>query len=152
MISINNLTTVDIDENAIKQLVEKVLQGENKQEIELSIAFIGQGRMRKLNKKYRGKNRVTDVLSFSGQKIGKQKFVTPLEKTEGLGEIVICLRELKKTSQREATSFEKELFFCLIHGVLHLLGYDHEKDEESKQKMEKKQQTYLLQNIKTLTG
>jgi len=121
MIEINNLTTVSIDEEFLKKVAEKVLEGE-KAKGELSIALVGQGRIRELNKKYRGKNRVTDVLAFP---------------SNGLGEIVICLREVKKNAKRFGSSFEKELATCLIHGILHLLGYDHEK-------MEEKQKYYLL--------
>jgi len=120
MVEINNLTTVSIDEEFLKKVAEKVLEGE-KAKGELSIALVGQGRIRELNKKYRGKNRVTDVLAFP---------------SNGLGEIVICLREVKKNAKRFGSSFEKELATCLIHGILHLLGYDHEK-------MEEKQKYYL---------
>ena len=121
MIEVNNLTTVSADEEFLKKVVEKVLESENKNK-DLSIALVGQGRIRELNKKYRGKNRVTDVLAFP---------------SNGLGEIVICLREVKKNAKRFGSSFEKELATCLIHGILHLLGYDHEK-------MEEKQKYYLL--------
>lgn len=60
MIEVNNLTTVSINEEFLKEVANKVLIGENK-EGKLSIALVGQGRMRALNKKYRQKNRVTKV-------------------------------------------------------------------------------------------
>ena len=144
MIEINNLTTVSVNEETLKRIVNEVLKGEKiKQEIELSIAFIGSGRMRKLNKKYRGKNRVTDVLAFPESEILFEKFkIGPKKKIRGLGEIVICLREVKKNAKRFSTSFEKELANVLIHGLLHLLGHDHEKEKEAKE-MERKQNYYL---------
>ncbi len=148
MIEIRNLTTGQVDEDFLRKTASKVLEGEKKKGLEVSIAFIGQGRMRKLNKRYRGKNRVTDVLAFPAQKIGKEKFVTPPKHTEGLGEVVICLREVKKNAKRFASTFEKELATCLIHGILHLLGYDHEKDEKAAKEMEKKQEYYLSQIFK----
>ena len=128
MIEINNLTTNQVDEDFLKKITKIVLENEKKSESDLSIALVGQGRMRELNKKYRGKNRVTDVLSFSGN---------------GLGEIVICLREVKKNAKRFNSTFKKELATCLIHGILHLLGYDHEISEEKARLMEKKQNYYL---------
>lgn len=145
MIEINNLTTNPVDEGFLKKIVLKVLEEEGKKQQDLSIAFVGQGRIRKLNKRYRAKNRVTDVLSFSGQKIGKEKFITPPKNTEGLGEVVICLREVKKNAKKFDSSFEKELTVCLIHGILHILGYEHEKDKEQAKKMEEKQKYYLSQ-------
>ena len=140
MIEINNLTTVQIDEEFFKEITEKVLEGEKKKEADLSIALVGQGRIRELNKRYRGKNRITDILAFPDKEIG-------------LGEVVICLREVKKNAKRfsvvEETKvssspslnfvrsvFEKELARVLIHGILHLLGYDHEKSETEAKKVE----------------
>lgn len=146
MIEINNLTTNPVDEKFLKKVAEIVLKGEKKKEADLSIAFVGQGRMRELNKKYRRKNRVTDVLAFPESKLALEKFkVGPTQKIEGLGEIVICLREVKKNAKRFNSIFEKELARVLIHGILHLLGYDHEKDEDEAKKMEEKQQYYLNQ-------
>ncbi len=120
MVGINNLTTVKLDEELVKKVAKEVLEGENKGESDLSIVFVGQARMRELNKKYRGKNRATDVLSFQGN---------------GLGELVICLREVKKNAKRFNSAFEKELAKVLIHGILHLSGYEHEKSELAESKL-----------------
>jgi len=134
MIEINNLTTNPIDEEFLKKISEKVLKRERQEHPsygrvpDLSIALVGQGRIRELNKKYRGKNRVTDVLSFPGN---------------GLGEIVICLREVKKNAKRFGSTFEKELARVLIHGILHLLGYNHEVSEEKAKEMAEIQKHYL---------
>jgi len=147
MIEINNLTTLLVDENFIKKIIEIVLKGElgisKYRNIQLSIALIGQGRMREINKRYRGKNRVTDVLAFSTSKVLLEKFrIGPLKKIEGLGEIVICLREIKKNAKRFKSNFKKELARVLIHGILHLLGYEHEKSEEKAKKMKEKEESY----------
>ena len=128
MIEINNLTTVKVDEEFLKKIAQKVLENENKENKSLSIALVGQGRIRELNKRYKGKNRETDVLAFPGN---------------GLGEIVVCLREVKKNARRFDSAFEKELTRILIHGILHLLGYNHEKSEIETKKMEEKQNYYL---------
>ena len=130
MIEINNLTTTSIEEEILKKVAERILEGENKRNADLSIALVGPGRIRELNKKYRGKNRVTDVLSFPDN---------------GLGEIVICLREVKKNAKKFESSFKKELSTCLIHGILHLLGYDHEKSVEEVKKMRDREEYYLSQ-------
>lgn len=135
MIEINNLTTNPIDQDFFKKVAEEVLEGEKKRGAELSIALVGQGRIRELNKRYRGKNRVTDVLAF-----GENSKFRPIQ---GLGEIVICLREVKKNAKKFNQSFEKELTRVLIHGTLHLLGYNHEKSDREGKIMEEKENYYL---------
>jgi len=149
MIEINNLTTNSIDENFLKKVVKNILEEEGKKETNLSIVLIGSARMRKLNQRFFGKNRVTDVLAFPMSKVLIEKFkIGVLEKFLGLGEIVICPREVKKNAKRLSLTFEKELTTCLIHGILHLLGYNHEKSEKEAKKMEEKQQYYLSQLVK----
>ena len=135
MIEINNLTTSKIDKSFLKKVAKIVLIGENKEEAGLSIALVGEGRIKELNKKYRGKNRVTDVLAFNGN----SKF------NLGLGEIVICLSEVKKNAKIFGSTFKKELARVLIHGILHLLGYEHEKGGGETERMENKQEQYLKQ-------
>jgi len=134
MIEINNLTTSRVDEDFLKKTAKMVLEGEHPskgrvpEEVNLSIALVGQGRMRELNKKYRKKNRVTDVLAF------------PYSDS---GEVIVCLKEVKKNAKKYDTTFEKELSKVLIHGILHLLGYNHEKSEVQAKKMEEKENYYL---------
>ena len=129
MIEINNLTISAVDKKFLKRVAKIVLKGKDIEEVGLSIVLTGEKRMRKLNKKYRGKNKITDVLSFG----------------EGLNEIVICLSEVKKNAKKYNIAFKKELAQVLIHGILHLLGYEHEKGKKEAKKMEKKQEYYLSQ-------
>jgi len=145
MIEINNLTTIEVDEVLIKKIIKGVLAGEKSNiDSNVSVAFIGPGRMVKLNKVYRGKNRVTDVLSFEGSKVGFGKFkIGPTEKMQGLGEIVVCLREITKNARKQSIDFDTELKKIIIHGVLHLLGHDHEKSDTEAVKMENKQNNYV---------
>jgi len=152
MIEINNLTTNPVDEEFLKKVAKIVLKekhppvGRVPEEADLSIALVGQGRMRELNKKYRGKNRVTDVLAFGQNqklKIKNQKFPIIPKSELDLGEIVICPGEVKKNAKGYNLTFEKELSKVLIHGILHLLGYDHEKDKFKAKKMEEKENYYL---------
>jgi len=133
MIEINNLTGNPIDEDFFKKVAKIILEEElgipQFQKTDLSIALVGQGRIRELNRRYGGKNRPTDVLAFSNRNMG-------------LGEIVICLKEVKKNAKKYGFTFKKELTRILIHGLLHLLDYSHEKKVEIK-KMEKKENYYL---------
>lgn len=145
MIEINNLTTGAIDRKFLEKVVQTVLKGEKiKREIDLSIAFIGHERMRTINKRYRGEDRATDVLSFSEPRALLKKFKAgQIQRRQALGEIIVCSREIKKNAKRFDSTFKKELSLSLIHGVLHLLGYEHEKGGKKAKKMEEKQNYYL---------
>jgi len=161
VIEINNLTTNPVDKEFLEKVAKKVLIGENKEKLELSIVLVGQARIRKLNKKYRRKNRSTDVLSFiyrASEGSEEEEEDEVLFDHDDSGEIVICLPEVKKNAKKLKSVFRKELAKVLIHGILHLLGYDHEKSEkategeESKlssspfavaREMEEKQEHYL---------
>ncbi len=135
-IEINNLTASQIDKNFLRKVAEKVLEGPSfakasegkKKELDLSIALVGLKRIKELNKRYRKKNKTTDILSFL---------------YNGLGEIIICPQQVKKNAKRFGEVFKKELTRVLIHGILHLLGYDHEKTEKEARLMEKRQNYYL---------
>lgn len=147
MISINNLTTEQVDEEFLKRVSRGVLELEQKGDSELSIALVGQGRIRELNKKYLGKNRVTDVLSFpwtrDSETMKEKRSQTSATMGNSIGEIVICLREVKKNAKRYKSTFQKELVKVLIHGVLHLLGEEHKSSREKKDKMRKKEEYYF---------
>ena len=88
---------------------------------EITLAFLETGTMKKLNRDFRSKNKATDILSFSG--------FEPKE----LGEIALCGQIIEKQAKIHQIRPKEELGYLLIHGVLHLLGYEHEKsDKEAK--------------------
>lgn len=91
---------------------------------EISIAILSPAEIKKLNKIYRQKNKVTDVLSFN------------LDDEQILGEIVICLDQAKKQAKEKKTSLQAELKLLVVHGTLHLLGYDHEISTASAERQE----------------
>lgn len=142
MISIQNLTTssMPLDEEFIRKVIHSTLQHEGVDDIlSIDIAFVGSGTMKALNRKYNKKNRVTDVLSFSSDK----KFVTPKEGGRYGGEVVLCLSAIKKQAKRAGVSLEKELAHALIHGTLHLLGYEHESSAEAGAKMHAREEKIM---------
>jgi len=98
---------------------------------EISVAILSPAEIKKLNKIYRQKNKVTDVLSFN------------LEDEKILGEIIICLAQAKKQAQEKNISLQSELKLLLAHGTLHLLGYDHEISEREARRQEKEEQLLL---------
>jgi probable rRNA maturation factor len=91
-----------------------------------SVAFISDDRMRKLNSTFRGKDATTDVLSFSHL---ADEFETPPEGgTPNLGDIVVSAEQAAKQAIENKLSLENEIKQLILHGVLHLCGFDHETD------------------------
>lgn len=144
MIEINNLTTNPVDKEFLKKVAKKVLEEENKSEASLSIALVGQGRIRELNRKYREENRVTDVLAFPFRKRNRKEkeFIEAPLFIKCLGEVVICYPQVKKQAKILGHSIRKELTILLIHGILHLVGYS-DKTEEDRKRMEVKTERIL---------
>jgi len=142
ILEITNLTQNIIDEKFFQEIAAYVLSKEKKQGL-ISLVLVGPGRIKKLNRQYRKKNKVTDVLSFPA----KAEVFVPKDDKNFLGEIVVCLRVVKKTSRRENIPFEEELARVFIHGILHILGYDHLKPGEEKV-MIAKQEKYLEEILK----
>lgn len=137
MVAINNLTPEfgKIDENFLENIAKKIFRREKiSSKINLSIAFVKPSEIKRLNQKYRKKNKATDVLSF-GNLNKQENFFEP--------EIVICLKEVKKNAERAKEPFQTELARVLIHALLHLLGWEHEKGRVAAQKMLQKQEEYL---------
>ena len=138
MAEINNLSSEVIDELFFKKIVRFILKKENK-EGKISIALVRPEEIRKLNKDYRKKDSVTDVLSFAN----RNDIIEIKDKKECfIGEIVLCPEKIRENSQELKTDFTKELYWALIHGVLHLLGYEHKSLKDTK-KMNEKEKYYL---------
>jgi len=103
---------------------------------ELSVLFIGDTAMRTLNRRYRGKNTTTDVLSFSMQE-GSYSRIQP----DMLGDIVISVPRAAQQAGTAGHSLAREIECLLVHGLVHLLGYDHERgprDARSMKRMERR--------------
>ena len=142
MIEINNLTKFSINEKSFKKLTNDVLIGEGKKGTVISIAFIKEEEIKKINKQYLKKDYPTDVLSFSEAEVNYSEKKEQID-VSILGEIVICPRQVEKNAKELGFTFKKELNRVLIHGILHLLGYDHEGSEKEAKRMRKKEDYYL---------
>ncbi|NUM25728.1 MAG: rRNA maturation RNase YbeY [Candidatus Buchananbacteria bacterium] len=96
-----------------------------KKPLEISIGIVGDAAIKKLNKIYRHKDKVTDVLSFgeTNQLAGGNK--------NYLGEIIICYPQAVRQAKKAGHPLNRELQLLFTHGFLHLLGYDHEKDSDA---------------------
>lgn len=88
----------------------------------LTVAFVSDRKMRELNRFYRGKSQTTDVLSFPSE---PDEFA---DDENYLGDIVISLEQAEKQAEENDLKFETEIKQLILHGILHLCGYDHETD------------------------
>lgn len=82
---------------------------------ELTIVFLDKGAAKKINFRYRKKNYPTDVLSFDG------------DGQLSMGELILCPQIIERQAKQHHLSFREELGYLLLHGILHLLGYEHER-------------------------
>ena len=125
-----------IELDKLSLVVQKVL----KQRINLYIdlSFVSQDEIRLLNKENRAIDRVTDVLSFPmldgirGKVIRKKDFLLDYDEDEKaifLGSIAVCFDKAKEQAKEYGHDLERELYYLVVHGCLHLFGYDHVTDE-----------------------
>lgn len=98
--------------------LEKIIRSRFKIKRQISIALVSPQEIREMNRVYRRKDKVTDVLSFN------------MDGQEILGEIIICLPQAKKQAKEKKGTIKAELQLLTVHGILHLLGYDHEKNKK----------------------
>lgn len=113
-------------QKAIRQATVGVLPRELP-ELRVEVAWIGDDEMREANQKFRRKDSVTDVLSFPAPQA--------LRIVGFLGEIAICGPQLKRQAREVGNTAAQELDVLLVHGVLHLLGFDHERSKAASLKM-----------------
>lgn len=130
MIEINNATQVKIDEGLLVKIAEAVFKKEGRKSADVSVGVVGEKKIRQLNKKYRKKDKVADVLSFEESEFGG-------------GEIIICPSKIRKDAAKYGITFTEYLIKIFIHGLLHLLHYDHVANEAEAEEMEAKENKYL---------
>lgn len=120
-------------EKLVNDLVNKTLEFEQvKGEIEVSVTFVSEERIQALNAEYRGKDQPTDVISFALNDEVEGELVILDDVPNMLGDIIISVSHIKQQAEDYGHSFERELGFLTVHGMLHLLGYDHMTDAEEK--------------------
>lgn len=132
LVEVLNGTRVSVDEEAVARLLARVLEAEGVENAEVSVAVVGERRIRALNAAHRGKDQVTDVLSFpleeAGEGGGRADASGPAGPPRLLGDIVLCARQALRQARADDLPPAFEIAVLLVHGALHLLGYDHETD------------------------
>ncbi|MBH0207080.1 MAG: rRNA maturation RNase YbeY [Nitrospira sp.] len=123
------------------ELAQRVLSVAGEAQSELSLELIGDRRMRRLNRDYRQRDRTTDVLAFSTREAVVPKGLSC--PTSLLGDVVISLPTAIRQARAGGRSVDEELAILLVHGVLHLCGYDHERNAHEAERMSRREQAVL---------
>jgi probable rRNA maturation factor len=132
MIEINNRTKAKLSKRKIEEAVSVFLKKNKKAKKDVSIAIIGDKKIKELNKKYRGIDKITDILSFKGEE-------------DFLGEIIINYAQIKRQAKKFKSTAGQEFIFILVHGLLHLIGFD-DKTEKDRRRMIKKGENFIKEN------
>ncbi len=117
-LEINNTTKQRVDKKLLQKAVDVFGKKMRFSKKLVSVAIIGEKRMKKLNSTYRKIDKVTDVLSFRDSE------------KDFLGEVIVCYPQIKKQAKQQGIPVKDELVFIFIHGLLHLAGYDDRKQKE----------------------
>lgn len=105
--------------------------------LEMSINFVDEDKSHQINRDYRDKDRPTDVISFAiedGEEgVDLASFISDPDLTEDIGDLFMCISVIKRHAEEYETGFDREFGYTLVHGFLHLNGYDHIEPAEAKE-------------------
>jgi len=119
---------LDKELDELKKLLNNICLDEKLGEGEFNVIIVDKEKIQELNKEYRNIDRITDVISFALEDDETIK----LDNYRMLGDIYICIEKAKEQANEYGHSFKRELSFLAVHGLLHLLGYDHMNEDDEK--------------------
>lgn len=150
----NKKEFTDNIETLIKRTCEECLKAEQFQyEAEISVLIVENEQIKEINKEHRNIDKATDVLSFPMTDIEGGKFNTPLKAYDFedgnliLGDIVLSLEKAYEQAEEYGHSIDREIAFLISHGVYHLLGFDHETEEQEKVMMDKQEKVLAAMGL-----
>ena len=121
---VNRQRRLQLDTEAWSSFAVRALRAIGKSEASATIAFVSNKRIRELNRQFRGIDKATDVLSF------------PAEEESNLGDVAVSVETAADQAKENGLSFEDEIAQLILHGLLHLSGYDHETDDGEMNRLE----------------
>jgi len=134
---------IDIEkplDNKLNKIVSTILDQEKMSECVINLRLLNDKEMRKLNMQFRQKDKTTNVLSFPNDDIS-------VKQTKNIGDIAISIEYVKAEAKKEGKTFDDHIIHMLAHGVYHILGYDHENNENAMIMENKEIQTLKKINI-----
>jgi len=141
---VNRQRLCALDREQVAQTAAEVLAAIRRRGASLTVAFVRDRAIRRLNRDYRGKDRATDVLSFPTADDEEDAFIHSLPDAGHLGDIIISTDAARRQADEAGHSFEREVSELVIHGALHLCGYDHETDNGEMNRLELRLRRKLL--------
>ncbi|MCK4534631.1 MAG: rRNA maturation RNase YbeY, partial [Syntrophobacterales bacterium] len=135
ILATNKQTVIDIDLPRIKRSSDRILRILENEDSEISLTFVDDAGITDINRQYLDRNYPTNVIAFSMNE-GEFGDVNP----NILGDIIISAETALRDAEAGGLSLEDELDYLIIHGVLHLLGYDHELPGEAEEMREKEKE------------
>ena len=139
-VEVYNKTKADVDTEDVRRFAEHALDSTRDfRRCEITVTFVGDKRIQDLNEKWRGKGRPTDVLSFPMYEPGE---TPPAAGDFMLGDIVICPGQAAEDAREENIPFGEKVRELVLHSLLHLMGYDHETQEDAR-KMNRRRRDLL---------
>ena len=134
---------IDIEKalnNKLNKIVSSILDQEKMSDCVINLRLLNDKEMKKLNMQFRQKDKTTNVLSFPNDDIS-------LKQTKNIGDIAISVEYVKAEAKKEGKTFDDHIIHMLAHGVYHILGYDHENNENAVIMENKEIQTLKKINI-----
>ena len=134
---------IDIEKplnNKLNKIVSTILEQEKMSDCVINLRLLNDKEMKKLNKQFRQKDKTTNVLSFPNDDIS-------VKQTKNIGDIAISIEYVKAEAKKEGKTFDDHIIHMLAHGVYHILGYDHENNENAVIMENKEIQTLKKINI-----
>lgn len=116
-----------VDRRVLESFLDEIASSVGAEGASATLALVGDARMRELNRDFRGYDKPTDVLSFAGDRAVQPDY---------LGDIVISVETANRQAKRRGSNLRRELKVLSLHGFLHLLGYDHERDDGEMRRVE----------------
>ena len=143
---VNRQRLCAIDQQEVAQIAAATLAGSSRAGASLTIAFVRDRAIRQLNRTYRGKDHATDVLSFPASDAQDEPFINQsAASADYLGDIVIAIDTARRQADEAGHALAREVSELVIHGTLHLCGYDHETDNGEMNRLELKLRRRLLE-------
>lgn len=141
---INNIYNYKEDYSYLDGVIKRTLKQENIKNAIFSIIFVDEKEIQKINKEYRNIDKITDVISFAFEDNADIVY----NDFRVLGDIYICIPRMLEQAKEYGHSEKRELAFLTVHGLLHLLGYDHQTKEEENEMFALQELVLNDENIK----
>ena len=147
MINIKNQQADAVDIKNLEENTETILRVLGYEDYDIGISLVNLDEIQKFNRDFRNKDKPTDILSFPyhTELEAGEKIVPESDDDKNLGDIIICPKYVNNDLERWQKTFEERMQILLVHGICHLLGYDH--IEDSDYEVMKKQEKYLLSQL-----